>query len=209
MELVIFGLNHRTAPLEVREKWAFSEAEAREALTKAQDLVSGSENLVLSTCNRTEIFSFIPGSRLNGGARNLGDLVEFFQRFKNFRMDGKDSCFYAFHHQEAVLHLFRLAGGLESMIVGEGQILRQIRDAFDLACSIGSVGKVFHRLFPAALKAGKRVRAETSISHGCITHGQAAVRIAREKLGDLAGKGVLVIGSGKVSRLAAEALREL
>ncbi len=209
MDLVIFGLNHRTAPLEVREKWAFSDPEARQALAGAQDLVSASENLILSTCNRTEIYSLVPGHRMNGGARNHDDLLDFFHRFKNFRREAKQPCFYSFHHQEAVEHLFRLAAGLDSMIVGEGQILRQLRDAFELARSVGSVGKVFHRLFPAALKAGKRIRSETAISQGCITHGQAAVKIAKEKLGDLTGKGILLIGSGKVTRLAAEALRDL
>ena len=209
MDLVIFGINHRTAPLEVREKWAFSEVEARSALAGAQDVVSGSENLILSTCNRTEIYSLLPGSRLNGGAKNLDDLLDFFHRFKNFRRERNIPYFYSYHHQEAVEHLFKLAAGLDSMILGEGQILRQLRDAFEVARTVGSVGKVFNRLFPAALKAGKRIRTETGISHGCITHGQAAVRIAREKLGDLTGKGILLIGTGKVGRLAAEALRDL
>ncbi len=209
MNLVIFGLNHRTAPLEVREKWAFSEEESRKALAGIQDLVSGSENLILSTCNRTEIYTILPGRPLDGRVKNLDDLLDFFHRFKNYRREKNQPFFYTIHHQEAVEHLFRLAAGLDSMIIGEGQILRQIRDSFETARSVGSVGKVFHRLFPAALKAGKRIRTDTALADGCITHGQAAVRIAREELVDLMGKSILLIGSGKVSRLAAEALRDL
>jgi glutamyl-tRNA reductase len=207
MDLVIFGLNHRTAPLSIRERWAFSEKEAREALLGAQDLVSASENLILSTCNRTEIYSLLPRNLDNGGARNLEDLLDYFHRIKNCRRES-ESCFYTLQRKDAVEHLFRVAAGLDSMIVGEGQILRQLRDAYELARQSGSVGKVFLRLFPAALKAGKRIRAETGISEGCITHGQAALQIARDHLCDLRGKNVLLLGAGKVTRLVIKALRE-
>ncbi len=208
VELAVFGLNHRTAPLVVREHWAFSAEEARKALEDAQDLVSSSENLILSTCNRTEIYSLVPQTG-NGGATNLQDLIDLFHRFKNIRREGNDANFYTLKKHEVVEHLFRLAGGLDSMIIGEGQILRQIRDAYDLAQQAGSVGKVFTRLFPAAMKAGKRTRSETGVAHGCITHGQAAVQLARSGLGSLDGREVLLIGSGKVTRLAAMALRDL
>ncbi len=208
IELAVFGLNHRTAPLAVREQWAFSADEARRALEEAQDLVSSSENLILSTCNRTEIYSLVPQTG-NGGAPNLEDLLDLFHRFKNFRREGSDPYFYILEKEGVVEHLFRLAGGLDSMIVGEGQILRQIRDAYDLAQQAGSVGKVFTRLFPAAMKAGKRTRTETGVAHGCLTHGQAAVQLARQAFGSVEGKHVLLIGSGKVTRLAALALRDL
>jgi glutamyl-tRNA reductase len=208
MDLVIFGLNHRTAPLSIREQWAFSEKEARDALLGAQDILSASENLILSTCNRTEIYSLLPRNLDNGGAKNLEDLLDFFHRIKNFRREKNHSYFYTLRRKDAVDHLFRVAAGLDSMIVGEGQILRQIRDAFELARQSGSVGKVFLRLFPAAMKAGKRIRAETAISSGCITHGQAALRIARDQLGDLRGRNVLLLGAGKVTALVVKALRE-
>jgi glutamyl-tRNA reductase len=208
MDLIIFGLNHRTAPLAMREKWAFSECEARETLARAKELVVGSENLILSTCNRTEIYSLIPGSKDNGGGKSLESLLDFLHRLKNSPREQDTPHFYNLHGQKAVEHLFRLAAGLDSMIVGEGQILRQLRDAFELARSTGTIGNMFHKLFPAALKAGKRIRTETGISEGCITHGQAAVRIARNRIGDLAGKTVLLIGSGKVMHLATQALRD-
>jgi len=208
MDLVIFGLNHRTAPLPIRERWAFSEKESREALLGAQDLLSASENLILSTCNRTEIYSLLPGNLDNGAARNLEDLLDFFHRLKNFPREKNQPYFYTLRRKDAVDHLFRVAAGLDSMIVGEGQILRQIRDAFELARQSGSVGKVFLRLFPAAMKAGKRIRAETAISRGCLTHGQAALEIARKELRDLRGRNVLVLGAGKVTRLVVKALRE-
>jgi len=230
MDLVLFGLNHRTAPLSVRERWAFSEEEARQTLERAQDLVSGSENLILSTCNRTEIYSLLPGvapaplrmpppiapsagsgpgaTGGNGNSKNLDDLLDFFYRAKNFRREGNLSYFYTIREQAAVEHLFRVAAGLDSMIVGETQILRQLKDAFEIARQAGSVGKVFQRLFPAALKAGKRTRAETGIGEGCITHGQAAVKQARALLKDLRGRNVLLLGAGKVTELVAAALRD-
>jgi glutamyl-tRNA reductase len=208
MDLVIFGLNHRTAPVAVREKWAFSHDEALQALLGAQGLVSTSENLILSTCNRTEIYSSVAGEPEKGGAVGLEELLDHFHQVKNLRRDGAAGHFYTLRSSEAVEHLFRVAAGLDSMILGEGQILRQLKDALETARQAGSAGKVFLKLFPAALKAGKRTRAETGISEGCLTHGQAAVRIARETLGNLVGKEVLLLGSGKVTELVAQALRE-
>src|SRR5262249_27544341 len=147
MDLVIFGLNHRTAPLELREKWAFTEPEAREALARTKELVVASESLILSTCNRTEIYSLIPGSRQNGGGQGFEVLLDFLHRLKNSPRSNCADHFYSHHGQKAVAHLFRLAAGLDSMIVGEGQILRQIRDAFDVARSAGTIGNMFHKLF--------------------------------------------------------------
>jgi len=206
VNLCVFGLNHRTAPVEVREKWSFSRGEAQQALAEAMDQARGAENFILSTCNRTEIYTRFQGDSF---PKSTGELLSFFHRFKAPPAESDPSCFYSFRHQVAVEHLFRLSAGLDSMILGEGQILRQIRDAFNMACQVGSAGRIFHRLFPAVLKAGKRVRAETAISRGSVNHGQAAVSIAREQLGDLGGKAILLIGSGKVSRLAAGALRDL
>jgi glutamyl-tRNA reductase len=107
-----------------------------------------------------------------------------------------------------VEHLFRLAGGLDSMILGESQILKQIKDAFQIAQDAQTAGKFFNRLFPAALRVGKRVRTLTEISKGCITPGQAALKLARQILGDLSQLSLLVIGSGKIAALTAQAFQE-
>jgi len=215
MDLHVYGLNHQTAPISIREKWAFTADEACQVLQGVQEVVSASENLILSTCNRTEIYSLLPGphgsprSEEDGEPRALADLLDYFHRVKNFRRERTPPHFYSFTSLAAVEHLFRVAAGLDSMIVGEGEILRQIRDAFETAQKAGSVGKVFLKLFPAALRVGKRTRTETGISHGCLTHGQAALKIAREALGDLKGRQILILGSGKIGAQVAAALKDL
>ena len=121
---------------------------------------------------------------------------------------GGDDHFYLYRQENAVKHLFRVAGGLDSMIIGETEILRQLKEAYALSEKSSASGKMFRRLFPEALKVGKKVRTSTSISKGCITPGQAALRLATEVLGKLEGKEALLIGSGVVARLTARAFIE-
>jgi glutamyl-tRNA reductase len=224
MKLVVFGLNHRTAPLEVRESWSLSAEESAEALEHLKTGVRPSEHLILSTCNRTEFYSHIPiphvhppeagpsadPLRVNGlYARHYRELYEKIARSsRRLFGDLNPEHFYVHVQENALEHLFRLASGLESMIVGESQILKQLKEAFAAAKHAQSAGKLFNRLFPAALRAGKRVRTVTAISEGCITPGQAALKIAREVLGDLSKKSMLVVGSGKIAATTALAFRE-
>ena len=248
MQLVVFGLNHRTAPVEVREEWALSADESHLALTGLRGQAGSAEHLILSTCNRTEFYSHFPpefsphadtdgpsppsfpGQPLeappaSSRSRHSCDLlhrgtpssVEFYRQFYRQVSDvfGKKkaqsldpSHFYLHRQASAVEHLFRLAGGLDSMILGESQILKQIKDAFAIAQGAQTAGKFFNRLFPAALRVGKRVRALTQISKGCITPGQAALKLAKEVLGDLSQRSLLVIGSGKIGALAAQAFQD-
>ena len=119
-----------------------------------------------------------------------------------------DDCFYLYRQENAVKHLFRVAGGLDSMIVGETEILRQLKEAYELSEKNSASGKMFRHLFPEALKVGKKVRSSTAISEGCITPGQAALRLAIEILGDLDRKKALLMGSGTVAGLAAKAFIE-
>ena len=116
--------------------------------------------------------------------------------------------FYCFRQKDALEHLFRLAGGLDSMIVGESQILKQIKDAYAVAQEAKTARKFFHRLFPTALRVGKRVRSSTSISDGCITAGQAALDLARGVHKELAGRSVMVMGSGKIAGLSLQAISD-
>jgi glutamyl-tRNA reductase len=269
MQLVVFGLNHRTAPLEVRERWAFSPEESLCALGDLRGHVSASEHAILSTCNRTEVYSYLPVSFLRGEVLTIPPrdaatipprdaatilprdaatilprdaatilprgaqagpaagqrprpgpappALHFYEQvyreasriFEEKAREHLEPSHYYVHRQEsAVEHLFRLAGGLDSMILGESQILKQIKDAYAIAQSANTAGKFFHRLFPAALRVGKRVRAVTPISEGCITPGQAALELTREALGGLAGRSLLVIGSGKIGTSAAMAFRD-
>jgi glutamyl-tRNA reductase len=215
MELLVFGLNHRTAPVEIRERWAFSRDRSLQALGRLQGILTPSEHLILSTCNRTEFYSHVP--RASSPVGDAEDPREQCRSLANFYLDDdsvtdEDLGYFYFHRQQAAVeHLFRVAGGLDSMIVGESEILRQIKDAWEVARGSNAAGKMFQRLFPEALKVGKRVRTATNITKGCITPGQAALQLADEVLGDsnprgLRGARALLIGSGKVATSTARSL---
>lgn len=212
MELIVFGLNHKTAPLGIRERWALSSGESEQALERISSEIADSEHLILSTCNRTEFYSVIPAS--SGLAKNLNEDADDFRQLTSFYLgeddvnSGGDDHFYLYRQENAVKHLFRVAGGLDSMIIGETEILRQLKEAYALSEKSSASGKMFRRLFPEALKVGKKVRTSTTISEGCITPGQAALRLAMDILGDLDGKKALLIGSGTVAGLAARAFIE-
>lgn len=213
MEILVFGLNHKTAPVEIRESWAFSTEESGRTLERIRSAIENSEHLILSTCNRTEFYSALPSS--SGLAMNLdeegspfGELSNFYLGEGDYNELAENDCLYLYRQEKAVKHLFRVAGGLDSMIVGETEILRQLKEAYELSEKSSASGKMFRHLFPAALKVGKKIRTSTTISEGCITPGQAALRLAVENLGDLAGKKALLIGSGTVARLAARAFIE-
>jgi glutamyl-tRNA reductase len=213
MDLFLFGLNHVTAPVEVRERWAFSSRDSHRALEALSGELPLSEHLILSTCNRTEFYGYVQRSRSPlspsaDPAAQRSALARFYRGFHQLQgtaADHNPEHFYIHRQQAAVEHLFRLAGGLDSMIVGEAEILRQIKDAFTVARSARAAGRMFQRLFPEALRVGKRVRTQTAISKGCITPGQAALKLAREVLGDLRRASVLLIGSGKIATLTARA----
>ena len=212
MELIVFGLNHKTAPLGIRERWSLSSGESEQALERISSELADSEHLILSTCNRTEFYSVIPAS--SGLAKNLNEETNDFRQLTSFYLgeddvnSGSDDHFYLYRQENAVKHLFRVAGGLDSMIIGETEILRQLKEAYALSEKSSASGKMFRRLFPEALKVGKKVRTSTSISKGCITPGQAALRLATEVLGKLEGKEALLIGSGVVASLTARAFIE-
>ena len=212
MELIVFGLNHKTAPLGIRERWSLSSGESEQALERISSEIADSEHLILSTCNRTEFYSVIPAS--SGLAKNLNEETNDFRQLTSFYLgeddvnSGGDDHFYLYRQENAVKHLFRVAGGLDSMIIGETEILRQLKEAYALSEKSSASGKMFRRLFPEALKVGKKVRTSTSISKGCITPGQAALRLATEVLGKLEGKEALLIGSGVVASLTARAFIE-
>lgn len=206
MELTVCGLSHNTAPVEVREQWALSRDDAIHALRELSAEAADSEQLILSTCNRTEFYL-----RRSSGEPELTS-VELGRRFhrlagRNDVACGREEHFYLHTGENAVQHLFRLAAGIDSMIVGESQILGQLKEAYALSTETGGSGKLFHRLFPAALRTGKLVHSETRISTGCITPGQAAVRVCSQELGGLANRSALIVGSGTIAELAAKALR--
>lgn len=229
MEFIVFGLNHRTAPLEVRERWAVPPQRHHAVLQSLHGRFANSEHLIVSTCNRTEFYSHVPRSASplppdvgddSGEDSEFGDQMtrstlrfyhEVCQLMAADSWDGardhNPDYFYAYRQEAAVQHLFRLAAGLDSMIVGESQILKQLKDAYAAAQEAETVGTFFHRLFPTALRVGKRIRSDTKISDGCITPGQAGIELARRVHGELNNRTVLVVGSGKIAGLTMQAIQ--
>jgi glutamyl-tRNA reductase len=203
MDLVLFGLSHVTAPLEIRECLSFK---ASDALKIMQDLQSSDvfhENLLLSTCNRTEIYGIA-----DKPDESLVRLQHVLSAVQRLRPDLLRDHGYTYLNVEAVQHLFRVAAGLDSQVVGEVEILGQIKDAYRYASGVNATGPYLNRLFQRCFRVGKRARAETSISDGVISVGSIAVDLARKVLGQLNGKHALLIGAGDTGRLVARHLAE-
>jgi glutamyl-tRNA reductase len=200
MKLLLTGLSHKTAPVTLREKFAIPEATLPRALQNLQKL-GATEAVVLSTCNRVEF------------ALSSPDNVEpgpIFDRFLN-DWQGPTTSFdghiYRLESREAIQHLFRVAASLDSMVVGEPQILGQLKAAYAAAKSEGTVGGLLDMVMTRAFNVAKRVRSETGIGHMAVSVSYAAVELARTIFGSLKGQTVLIIGSGKMGELAAKHLR--
>ena len=200
MEFLVVGLNHRTAPLEIRERLTVTKAQLPEALEAMGSRVS--QGVILCTCNRSEIYTLGPEHHLKES------LDEFLVDYFDVALTEVDRYLYSYRHEECVRHLFRVASSLDSMIMGEGQILRQVRDAFDTAANANTVKGPLSRLFHQALRVGKRVRRDTSISRNALSVSRTCVELARRLLGDLGQLRVMVIGTGDAGKLAARALKE-
>jgi glutamyl-tRNA reductase len=186
MSLVLVGTSHRLSPVEVRERVAFDLAGSAEL---ARRVAGGGEAVCLSTCNRTELYLVDPdreAAEARAVAALLGDEVEL----------------YRMTDEAAALHLFRVAAGLDSLVPGEGEILGQVKDAYEA----GAHGPVLDRLFREALRVGKKVRTETAINESPASVSSAAAALAQQVFGDLTGCRVLLVGAGEVSELAARAL---
>ncbi len=200
--LLAIGLNHKSAPLQVRERLSFQHGRAK-ALLEALSDACGGENLLLCTCNRTEIYhcgeadksALISLLAHKAGLDTSDDLPQSLEDY-----------FYCHHEQEAVQHLFRVAAGLDSMVVGEYEILGQIKQSLAAAGAAKTIGPTLTRLFQDSLAAGKRVRTETKISQGVFSVGGCAVVLARAIFGDLAGASVLVVGAGEMAEAVARHL---
>ena len=198
MTLVLIGVNHKTAPIEVRERIAISREELPET-TRALAAVPGvTECMIVSTCNRVEIVAAVESQD--------ADLRTFLHR--HFGLDPALLAPHIYEHrdQEAVRHLFRVAASLDSMVVGEPQILGQVKEAFAVARVSGTVGGQLEHLLPSAFAAAKRVRSETEIGSNSVSIASVAVELARKIFGSLQGRTVFLVGAGKMSELAARHL---
>lgn len=201
MAVIVVGLNHRTVPLHVLEQMAVS----GDALPKALDDLTGRPNVtgavVLSTCHRTEVYA--EAERFHGA---VGDVRNFLAAHAGLAPEDFGDHLYAYYDEAAVAHLFSVVSGLDSVVIGEGEILRQVRTAWDVSRELGTAGPVLSDLFRHALEVGKRARTETAISRHVASVSQAAVAMAADRLGDLAGRTVLVLGAGEMGEAMAVAL---
>jgi glutamyl-tRNA reductase len=201
MQIVVYGLNHRTAPIELREKVAFLPDEVRTALAQLRERESTPEAVLLSTCNRTEFYAV---------SRDVDDTlagqVDLVRTTKSINLDPEST--YIYRHEECVEHLFRVAGGIDSMVIGENGILAQVKTAFETAADNEAVGSILSRLFTYALRVGKRSRAETQIGQGAVSLAKAGVQLTGKVFGDLSKLSALVVGSGTTGDLTADLLHE-
>jgi glutamyl-tRNA reductase len=198
MHLLLLGVSHRTAPIELRERLDFSARGVDDALAALAARPSGAEAAVLSTCNRAEVY--LACEDLEQGR---DDAEGFFADFHRLSRDELTRHLYAKIDLEVVHHLFRVAAGLDSLVVGEPQILGQVKEAYGHATAQRTTGPFLNRLFTAAFTAGKRVRSETSLSEGAVSVSYAAVALARKIFGELNERTVLVVGAGEMGKLTA------
>ncbi|MBI3077900.1 MAG: glutamyl-tRNA reductase [Deltaproteobacteria bacterium] len=202
MEIVLLGLNHHTAPLPVREQLAFTPEVLLEAIRRLGKLPGIAEGLILSTCNRVEVLAVAPDPDL--GVRQI---KAFLGECHGVSMAGVEPHVYVHTATEAVRHLFRVASSLDSMVVGEPQILGQLKAAYRVAAGQKATGVVLNRLLHKAFAVAKRVRTETRIASSAVSVSFAAIQLARRIFGTLAGKTVLIVGAGEMCELALRHLR--
>lgn len=201
MSVSVFGLNHRSAGLDLRERIAFRREEWAEAARRVRDACGASESVLLSTCNRTEIY--LAGA----GGDVAASCTRFLAQFRGVDAGAIAARAYTNHDASAVRHLFRVAAGLDAMVFGETQILGQVRDAYETARRAGATGPVLNHLFQRALHVAGRIHAETEIGRGGVSVPSVAAGLASRVFEDLSRRTLLVVGAGETAELAAAAFR--
>ena len=204
MEIVLVGLNHRTAPVEVRERVSFTTEQSKRASEELRARGILEETLVLSTCNRSEIYGVPPES----SRESAPGLSSFLSEFHAVQADVLSVSLYHHNDRAAVRHLFRVAAGLDSMLLGEAEILGQVREAYRHAQEYGATGPVLNRLFQGALEVGKRVRAETELGTRPMSAASAGVKLAERIFGKMSERSALVLGAGSISEQVVNQLRD-
>jgi glutamyl-tRNA reductase len=202
-ELLLIGISHKTAPVELRERVALPEGRAVSVLRELISADQINEAVALSTCNRTELYMVV-GDDVDAEATALGVLA----RQADIRPTELVSHLYALRNGAAARHLFRVTAGLDAMVVGEAEIQGQVKRAYELALVENTTSAFMNRLFREALAAGKRVRTETGIGASEVSLSSVAVQLAQDTLGDLTGRHVVIIGAGETGELTARALVE-
>ncbi len=199
--LLLLGLNHTTAPLEVRERLAFNTAERDAAVAAMRQRFPQCEAVLISTCNRVELYAARDGIGPHSGRPAVADLVEFLAMFRSVEAREFDAHTYHKTGREVVEHLFTVASSLDSMVLGETQILGQVRDAYDAARATRAAGPLLHPLFQRAIMVGKQVMHETALAEGRLSVASVAVDYARQIFEHFGDKTVLCIGAGKTTAL--------
>ncbi|HEY3130021.1 MAG TPA: glutamyl-tRNA reductase [Acidobacteriota bacterium] len=195
LRLILVGTNHRTAPVEIRERIAFDAEKMHHAL---RDIVGNggvAEAVILSTCNRVEIVAAAEGQQ-----NAIENLKDFVARYHGLPAISLEPYLYHYSSREVVRHVFRVASSLDSMVVGETQILGQVKEAFARACALGTAGPILRDLFPRAFRVAKRVRTETQIATSSVSISTVAVELAQKIFDKLDGKSALLVGAGKMAR---------
>ncbi|MBN1587693.1 MAG: glutamyl-tRNA reductase, partial [Candidatus Omnitrophica bacterium] len=199
MHITCIGLNHKTAPVAAREKLAFTQKQQPEFLRQLRSQGLAEEGVVLSTCNRVELYTLSdPSSSEEIRSRLLS--------FHELRLEDLGDCLYEHTQAGSVEHLFGVASGLDSMIVGETEILGQVKSAYEAALDSGTTGKVLNQLFQRALNTAKEVRTRTGIGEGTVSVGGAAVHLAEKIFTQLSGKRVVVVGAGAMGQAVLQSL---
>ena len=199
MKIAVVGLNHKTADVELREKLAFNGPKLEEGLQRIKEIPSIRETVIISTCNRVEIYLHVQDVK-----KAYAAIKDFFVEFFEIRRESLDTSLYLHEDMAAVKHIFRVASSLDSMVVGEPQILGQLKDAFDFALEKKATGVLLNRLLKKSISVAKRVRTETRIAENAVSISFAAVELAKKIFTDLAGKSFMLLGAGEMAELAAK-----
>ncbi len=198
MKIIVIGLNHKTADVDVREKLAFNGPKLEEGLLKLRELPGVEEAIILSTCNRVEIYADVKDRE-----KSVDTIGAFLSAYHGIERDLLGGSLYIHGDTDAVKHIFRVAASLDSMVVGEPQILGQMKDAFDFALQKKTTGILLNRLMKKAISVAKRVRTETKIAENAVSISFAAVELARKIFTDLSEKSFMLLGAGEMAELAA------
>ncbi len=201
MDLLVIGINHKTAPVEIRERVSFSGEELGRSLRKVLEYPEFTEDMILSTCNRVEIYATTRDPEMG-----IVALKNFLAEYHGVSLDEFEKSLYIHSGRGAVRHIFRVASSLDSMVVGEPQILGQIKEAHSLAVSHNTLGIILNKLLHRAFHVAKKVRTETKIGNSAVSISYAAVELAKKIFGTLEGKAVMLLGAGEMAELAAKHL---
>ncbi len=198
MNIIVVGLSHHTAPLEIREKLAFSSSGIESPLRELTSLPDITEGVIVSTCNRVEVYA-----RARDMAAGIARVKRFLAGRGGIPFSSLEPHLYGYHGEKAVRHVFRVASSLDSLVIGEPQILGQVKAAYGYAAEYGASGLILNRLLHKAFSVAKRIRTETRIASSAVSVAFAAVELARKIFDGLAGKTVLLVGTGEMGELAA------